>query len=391
MNVDRLREVVDEHFDSDVKAGRNLYFKTYYSTRPVTAVDFGEFLSDDISPNEIDLVTSEGDNPEVLIRTGEGNVVVIFGLPYDNWLVVYTSALEDNLRDKFGRLGDSVGWLTHGWVPSETVQNLYEAYSKEAGKVTIKRRWDPYYIYKNYSSIPAEMQEYYEENLTKFEEQETEFSLRTPRWMVDDVLDSQLSEEFIKRSEVAESRFNVPLSNPGEAGVTVDQSAQVTHRFGEPKATLNVVSDLLGKDMELHREFEDIIPKKEHTSTSGGMLRVDSYDPPKILRIKFPESQYDEESSIKLSNLLTVGQSDANFHGYISDRDGLDFRCRSHNTFDRSEFEIEFTQYQGDPTLYIRPVEATVEGVINLFQTLKSKFDTTVDRHTLEEMEYVEG
>ena len=391
MNIERLGEVVDEYFESDVKTGSNLYFKTYYSTRPVHSVDFREFLSEEVSPNEIDLETSNGKNPEVVIRTGEGHVVVIFGLPYDNWLVVYTSALEDNLRDKFGRLGDSVGWLTNGWVPSETVEHLYEEYSKEAGKVTIKRRWDPYYIYKHYSSIPPEMQEYYEENLPKFEEQETEFSLRTPRWMVDDVLDSQLSDEFIKRSEVAESRFNVPLSNPGEAGVTVDQSAQVTHRFGEPKATLKVVTDVLERDQQLHSEFEDVVPQKEFTSTSGGMLRVDSYEPPKILRLRFPQSEYDEESNIKLSNLLTVGQSDANFHGYISDRDELDFRCRSYNTFDRSEFEIKFTQYQGDPTLYVRPVEATVEGVINLYQTLKSKFDTTVERDTLEEMEYVEG
>lgn len=390
MNIERLEEVVDEYFQSDVDAGRNLYFKTYYSTRSVDSVDFQEFLREQTSDEDVDVDIISKTEGEVITQT-DGKTVVVFGLPYDNWLITYTSALRGSLRDSLGRLSDSVGWLSDAWVPSETVEHLYEEYSEQGDKVTIKRRWDPYYLYRNYSSVPSEMQEYYEENLPKFEEQETEFSLRTPRWMVDDILDSQLSEDFLKRSEVAESRFDVPLPNPGKAGVTVTQTGQVTHRFGEPKATLRVVTDVLGKDQELHREFEDIVPEKEHTSTSGGMLRVDSYEPPKILRIRFPESEYDEESSIKLSNLLTVGQSDANFHGYVSGREELDFRCRSYNTFDRSEFEIEFTQYQGDPTLYVRPVDATIEGVINLYQTLKSKFDTTVKRDTLEETEYVEA
>jgi hypothetical protein len=119
------------------------------------------------------------------------------------------------------------------------------------------------------------------------------------------------------------------------------------------------------------------------------MVMLDSYVPPKILRLRFSESAYNEESSIKLSNLLTVGQSDANFHGFVSGRNGLEFRCHTYNTFDRSEFEIFFTDHKGDPTLYIRPTETTVDGVINLYQALKSKFDTTIERDTLDETEYL--
>jgi len=389
MNIERLEETVKQYFRSDIDNDRYLYFKTYYSTRSVDSVDFNDFFIEQISDEEINIDIVSRSGGEVIIQT-EKSTVLVFGLSYDNWLIVYSSALPDSLRKSLGRLGDSFGWLTDSWVPSETVESLYEGYSEQRDKVRIKRQWDPYYLYRNFSSIPSEMQEYYEENLTKFEEQETEFSLRTPRWMVEEVLKSQLSEDFLQRSQVTESRFDIHLSNPGEAAVTVDKSGQITHRSGEPDATIKVVNDVLGKDEELHSEFAEVVPEKEYSTTSGGMKLIDSYEPPKILRLRFPESDYNEESTIKLSNLLTVGQSDANFHGFVSSRDGLEFRCHSYNTFDQSEFEILFTEYRGDPTLYVRPIETTVNGVINLYQTLKSKFDTTIERDTLDEMEFVE-
>lgn len=388
MNIERLGEVVDEYFQSDVDDDRNLYFKTYYSTRPVESVDFLDFLSRQVEGG-IDLRIISESKDEVIVQADE-KTIAVFGLSYDNWLIVYTSALHDGLRKDLGRLGDSVGWLTDAWVPSETVESLYRDYSEDRDKVTIKRRWDPYYLYRNFSTIPPDMQGYYEDHQTKFEEQETEFRLRTPRWMVDDVLKSQLSKEFLKRSEVAESRFDVHLSNPGEAAVTVDKSGQITHRSGEPNATIKVVNDVLGEDEELHAEFAALVPEKEYYTTDGGMVMLDSYEPPKILRLRFPESKYDEESSIKLLNLLTVGQQDANLHGFVSSRDGLDFRCHTYNTFDRSEYEILFTEFRGDPALFVRPIETTVDGVINFYQAIKSKFDTTIERETLHETEFTE-
>lgn len=388
MKIERLGEVVDEYFQSDVDDDRNLYFKTYYSTRPVESVDFLDFLSEQVEGG-IDLRIVSESRDEVIVQADE-KTIAVFGLSYDNWLIVYTSALHGGLRKDLGRLGDSVGWLTDAWVPSETVESLYRDYSEDRDKVTIKRRWDPYYLYRNFSTIPPDMQGYYEDHQTKFEEQETEFRLRTPRWMVDDVLTSQLSKEFLKRSEVAESRFDVHLSNPGEAAVTVDKSGQITHRSGEPNATIKVVNDVLGEDEELHAEFATLVPEKEYYTTDGGMVMLNSYEPPKILRLRFPESKYDEESSIKLLNLLTVGQKDANLHGFVSGRNGLDFRCHTYNTFDRSEYEILFTEYRGDPALFVRPVETTVDGIINFYQAIKSKFDTTIERETLHETEFTE-
>jgi hypothetical protein len=381
MNSERLEETVNQNFKNEVASGRNLYFKSYYSDKSISSIDFREFFDQHFPNSEISVVEeSEG---RVIIQASEKRVV-IFALPYDNWLLVYSSGLPGEIRKDLGRLDDRIGWLTDAWVPSKEVQSLYESYSEQRDKVTIKRRWDPYFLYRNFSSIPPEMQEFYEENLTEFEEQETEFSLRTPRWMVDDVLDSQLKDDFIQKSEIAESRFDVHLSNPGEAGVTVTQSGQVTHRSGEPKATIKVVDDVLGKDRELHSEFEEVVAERDYSTTDGGMVMVESFEPSKILRLIFPESNYDEESSIKLSNLLTVGQSDANFHGYVIDREKLDFRCHTYNIFDRSEYEIQFTEHNSDPVLYIRPIEASVDGIIYLHQRLKSKFDTRIQREILD-------
>lgn len=387
MNTNRLEGAVKQYFHSDVEDDRNLYFKVYYSNKAVASVDFQDFFVDWVTDEDIEVVENRED--KVVIQA-DGKKIVIFGLPYDNWLLVYTSALPEPIRKDLGRLNDRVGWLTDAWVPGETVESLYEGYSEKRDKVRIKRRWDPYYLYRHFSSIPPDMQEYYEENLTKFEEQETEFSLKTPRWMVADVLDSQMTDDFLQRSEVAESRFDVHLSNPGESGVTVNQSGQITHRSGKPDSTIKIVNEVLGKDEELHSEFKNVVPERGYASTDGGLVLVDSYEPPKILRLRFPRSKYNEESSIKLSNLLTVGQSDANFHGFVSGRDGLEFRCHTYNVFDRSEYEILFTDYAGDPALYIRPIEATVDGVIYLYQRLRSKFDTTIVRETLEEGEFPE-
>jgi hypothetical protein len=384
MEQERLEQIVSEHFDEEVDDNRNIYFQTYYSHKPIDNIDFVEFFSDQLEVEDVTHVESNGDT--VVVEIG-GHRLVVLSLPYDNWLVLYSSALSDSNRYSLRRLSNNIGWLMDAWVPGETVEDLYQKYADEQDKVRIKRRWDPYYLYQNYSKVPAELQEYFEEHLDQFEEQETEFSLKTPRRMVDDVLDTRLTEDFIERSEVAESRFDVHLSNPGDAAVTVGQGGSVIHRSGEPHATAKVVNEIQQENERLHQEFREIIPTREYEETSGGMVGLSHYEPPKVLKLTFPQQPYNEEASIKLSNLLTVGQSDAELHGYVSSRDELEFRCRTYITFDQSEYEISFRANRHHPTLYIRPVDATVDGVIYLYHTLKRKFDTQIDHEILEEEE----
>lgn len=384
MERERLEQIVTEHFDEEVDDNRYIYFQTYYSHKPIQSVDFNQFFLDHLEVEEISITESDEDN--VVVRV-DGRKIVVLSLPYENWLLLYSSAIPDGIRYSLSRLSNDTGWLMDAWVPGDTVEELYQKYAAEEDKVRIKRRWDPYYLYQNYSKVPPEMQEYFEEHLDQFEEQETEFSLKTPRRMVDDVLDTRLTEDFIERSEVAESRFDVHLSNPGDAAVTVDQSGSVVHRSGEPHATAKVVDEIQQANERLHQEFNAIVPIREYEETSGGMVGLSHYEPPKILKLTFPQQPYNEEASIKLSNLLTVGQSDAELHGYVSSRDELEFTCRTYITFDQSEYEISFTADRHQPTLYIRPINATVDGIIYLYHTLKRKFDTQIDREVLEEEE----
>lgn len=382
MDRERLESIVSQHFGDDVDDNRNIYFHTYYSHKSICSVDFVQFFSDKLG---VDDITTLEENEDTVVVEKTNHRIVVLALSYDNWLLLYSSALSDGVRYSLNRLSNDTGWLMDAWIPGDTVEDLYQKYSDEHDKVRIKRRWDPYYLYQNYSKIPSEMQEYFEDHLDRFEEQETEFSLKTPRRMVDDVLDTRLSEDFIEQSEVAESRFNVHLSNPGDAAVTVDQSGSVVHRSGEPHATAKIVDEIQQKNESLHEEFTDVVPIREYEETSKGMVGLSHYEPPKILKLTFPRQPYNEEASIKLSNLLTVGQSDAELHGYVSSRDGLEFRCRTYITFDQSEYEISFRPYRHQPTLYIRPVDATVNGVIYLYRTLKRKFDTQIEHQILEE------
>jgi hypothetical protein len=385
MTLEHVEQTVDDHFGDEIDEGRNIYFQIYYSNKSVDSVDFIEILSRELRTEEVDIL--ESNDGQVVIQI-ENQPVVVLELSYGNWLFIFTSVLSNAKRRNLRQLSNRIGWLMEAWVPSDTVEDLYKKYADEREKVRIKRRWDPYYLYQNYSNVPSEMQQYYEENLDDFEEQKTEFSLKTPRRMVDEVIDRRLKDDFIQRSEVAESRFNVHLSNPGDAAVTVDQNGSVIHRSGTPNATIKVLTHVQEENERLHSEFSEVVPEREYQKTEAGMVSLESYQPPKILRLTFADKAYNEEASIKLSNLLTVGQNDADFHGFISSRDGLEFRCRTYVVFDQSEYEILFTEFQHHPTLYIRPVEATVDGIIYLYHKVREKFDTRVERDIIEEEEF---
>lgn len=384
MNIEKIKELISEYFVSQIAEDARLYFKYYFCSKNAEEVDIINFLEGVFGESTQIHSLQVRDNFQVL-EIDESPVIHSID-DRENWFFIYTSDLSpSNKRYRLADLDTQTEWVLDGWIPSQDVDNLYQEYAPENERVRIQKNWDPYWIYEKDSNLRPEMQEYIENNLEKFVERDIEFNISTPKWMVDKILESELSEELQKKSETDQSRFEFELPNPGTAKVTVEKDWMVIHRGGEYNATYKLVGEVEDRTSNIYDIFEEIIPDRSYKKYDSGIVDTESYSPPKTLKLTFPDRSYGEEASIKLSNLLTVGQSDAKIHGVILEWGaGLEFSTITSLSFDNSEYEIYFTEDKRHPTLYIHPVNGSVTGLMYLYRKLSEKFDPQMEHSIVE-------
>lgn len=386
-----IGDVVRAYFNESIEEGRYIYFQQVRSAKELTIQNVEDVL-EKVGFTEY---SEPGEIEEGAMTRIDSQPILFLELPEERWLVVYSSE-KRALRRRLEKISDKVGWILDVWIPSETVDRLYQEFSPEKESVNIERKWDPYYIYQRASDVPDNLQDYYAENIDKFVEQEIEFNLKTPKWMVNDALEEGVQEDLLEKSEIAKSRFTYEadeslvgdggtvIETP-QSGVTVRNSGEVVHRSGEPEATLDLLNQIEQDSGSVYQQFNEVVPHREYNKNDAGIYRITSFSPGKALKIVFEEKSYDEEASITLSNLLTVGQDDVEIHGVIkkrgSQRDDLWFLTESYTPFDEGKYKILYTSPQnGDNTdraaVYIEPVTCTTSGLIYVYQKLKEKFDT---------------
>jgi len=389
MLKEKIRPLIERYLSKDVDLGKHIYFKHYYSSIPLEEADLVDILIKELNINSPIKEISKRDYSRIITVNGEN--IIFYAISNEDWLVIFSNALPHQICKNLKELSKKVGWLLDAWIQGETLEQVYKEYSSEDDKVNIKRKWNPYWIYKNYSRIPTEMQKFFEEHMDQFVEQESEFSLKTPKRMVDKFFKSGFKKELLELAEISQSKFEIHLSNPGDAKVTLEKDGMVVHRAGDLNATLTVLDKAENGIYPLYKELEQIIPQKDYKYYESGIIDINSYLPSKILKIKFTDKQFDEGASIKLSNLLTVGQSDTEIHGIIYKQKGLEFVAYSYLVYDNSEFEILFTEESNNPVLYIRPINTTITGLLYLYRKLKEKFDPRIERQIIDGQDVIGG
>ena len=388
-------ESIEAYFtDSDGEIDSYLYFEQYNSSKDITKERVRSVFEQHLG-EELSEPLGEVQPGGVLVHVNDSPIIV-WSIAQDRWLVVYDSSIDRPLRDKISSLDGRVGWLLDVWVPSEIVDRLYKEFSPEDESVTIERTWDPYYIYQSDSDIPENLRNYYSDNLNEFVEQEIEFNLKTPQFMVDKALDEGVEEDLIEKSEISKSRFTYSPEDDGirqdgsvqspageSSKVTVRNGGQVVHRSGSLTATQDLMTEI-DSGTHLYDEFEEVIPDIEHEKYESGIVDTIYRDEGGVLKVTFEEKEFDEEASIKLSNLLTIGQNDVDLHGVIKRRGDLWFYASTHMAYDEGEYEILFSKdvtSEGDvqsdkATVYIKPVNSTTSGLVYLYRKLNEKFDS---------------
>jgi hypothetical protein len=386
MAPEQINNLIETYYSEETRKNGYIYIYNYFSSKSLSEANVSKILQEVL---DADIKTiNEEDKTEVLEILEEN--VVIHEIDEERWILIYDSSLPSGIRKKLSTLSQRIGWLLEGWARGEVIDDLYREYAPDDEKVRIKKEWDPYWVYDKGSEIPTELQAYFDENSDKFEEREVEFSIKTPKKMLGEVLNSSIEEELREKSETSQSKFEFVLPNPGVANLTLTRHGGVTHRSGNTKATVKAFGRIDEDIRSLRQEFEPIIPEKDYKSFESGIKRVSSYSPSKVLKLRFEERRFDEESSITLSNLLTVGQNDVELYGTILWREDKEFVAETRISYDGSEYEIYFTSEDSRPVLYIEPVSGTVSGLIYLFKKLKEKFDPRIERDILKSSE-IEG
>ena len=397
MITSEIKQTVRNNFREEIDDGnRNVYFSQFHSSKNFSEENIEAIFKKHLEKEDIE-INSDTNTDRFSVITNS-SVIFIWAVSEDRWLFAYSTELNRRLRDDLDDLSSKIGWLLDVWIPGDVVNELFHEFSPGHESVNIERRWDPYWIYERGAEIPQELLSYYNQNYEDFVEQEIEFSLKTPKALVDETLAKGVKEDLLEKSEISESKFTYSPEGPAilndggtmvspdgpSSRVTVRQRGVVVHSTGEAEATFDLLEEVDTRT-EYHEKFKSAIPSREYSKREDGSLQLQSYSPGKILKFTFSEKGYNQEASLKLSNILTVGHSDVDLHGTVEKRMELDFFAKTYTSYDDGEFEIFFTEEEFRPVLYIKPVAGKVSGLVYIYQKLREKFDPRIMVESSEE------
>jgi hypothetical protein len=243
----------------------------------------------------------------------------------------------------------------------------FENYSSDYDIIKLYTSYDPYYLLKR-SKIQPEFQNWYQDRWYK--PRAIEVNIKTSKIDAHDVLSSLLQKKI---TETIKLSFNAKFSNPGEASITVDRDARVTHERGELQATEKIVSDVVQKTQEKLTEYSQYSTFREYTKLPDGSFDLSDYSPtqPFYYSFEFPENI--NEFSVKLENLLTISKKSLQIYGTRLQRMGRDFSCLTYIPVDRSELRLTFCEDDGIPQLIVDPLHTTPIGILTFTRILSEK------------------
>jgi hypothetical protein len=280
--------------------------------------------------------------------------------------LIYFKISNESIKEKLESIISKIKYITFGWMAPDDL-GKFENYSSDYDIIKLYTSYDPYYLLKR-SKIQPEFQNWYQDRWYK--PRAIEVNIKTSKIDAHDVLSSLLQKKI---TETIKLSFNAKFSNPGEASITVDRDARVTHERGELQATEKIVSDVVQKTQEKLTEYSQYSTFREYTKLPDGSFDLSDYSPtqPFYYSFEFPENI--NEFSVKLENLLTISKKSLQIYGTRLQRMGRDFSCLTYIPVDRSELRLTFCEDDGIPQLIVDPLHTTPIGILTFTRILSEK------------------
>jgi len=383
------REIKDLFEEALEESRRRIYFDKYHAGRSLKDISLVEEFEGELEEDSIERSVSDLQNGEVLEVNNEP--VLFLSHREEAWIVVYSSRLQGSVRKKLEDLASIKGWLIKAWIPGNTLDDIYKEYSPDSESISLKRSWDPYYLYKRDSKIPEEYKKYYSENPREFSQQNVNIEITTPKWRLEETMEQAMTPFLEDKSETEKSEFTMEaspstgISSDGgtaaktQSSVRVKESGEVTHQSGDIGATFTLVDETAQRSQWIYDQFENVCADYDYSENEDGSLTLESYSRPTALVFKIPDA-FSRDISIKLSNFLAVGQNDVDLYGVVADRDEKEFSAKTNIPFNKDEYDIYVTGIDEDEktAVYVRPVEGSVSGLVYFYHKLQQKFDPNI-------------
>ena len=389
------REIQELFGEALEEKRRRIYFDKYHSGQDLQSISLVEEFEEKLEEESIE--QGETNLPDGDIIEVNDEPVLILSHRDEAWIVVYSSRLEEKVRNKLGDLASIKGWLIEAWIPGDILDDIYKEYSPDSESISLKRTWDPYYLYKRESKIPDEYQKYYSENQREFSQQNVNIEITTPKWRLEETVEHSMTPFLQDKSETERSEFTMEASpstgvssdggtaTKAQSSVRVKESGEVTHQSGDIGATFTLVDETAERTQKVYEKFENVCATYEYSENKDGSLTLESYNCPTGLLFKIPDA-FTRDISIKLSNFLVVGQKDVNLYGVVVNREKKEFSAKTNIPFNKDEYDIYVTGVDDDEktAVYVRPIEGSVSGLVYFYHKLLQKFDPNTDLETVE-------
>jgi len=298
---------------------------------------------------------------------------------FDSFYMAVLAGLPRNESENIRRMLLHIPWIVPSWLRPEHLDMLYHrSLVGEFDRITVQKEFDPYFLRRRYSDVPARL----DGKKELFIEGKVEVRVRAPKITVDRWIGFS---ELIRKEigETVEAKTVIHLSNPGNSKVTVDEDTHIIHERGEPLATEKFVSDIFDVLKSDMGKYDIHIPEREYICREDGSLDLEEYNPAREVAFFFdgvPEKYSREELWIKLRNLLTYGDEKLPYspHGLLLETKNLEFRTHSFLPVDRSEFHIHFEGETDTPRLTVFPLHTSRIGLLTFHKILSKRIDWKV-------------
>lgn len=376
---------------------RRLYFHKYHTGRSLESISLVEEFEGELNEGSIEQSSTELDDADLILV--DGKPVLVIAHRESSWFIVFSSQIEDPARRQLSNLSRIKGWLIEAWIPGSTLDDIYNEYSPDGESISLKRSWDPYYLYRRESKVPQEYKKYFSEHPREFSQQNVEVEITTPKWRLEETMNNALTDFLEEKSETERSDFTMEappetglssdggISSKTRSSVSVKETGRVTHQSGDIGATFKLVDETAERSQWVYELFEGLSATYSHDRNEDGSLSLVNYTRPRSVLFAIPEA-FTREISIKLSNFLTVGQKDVDLYGVVANRNGKEFTTETHIPFNNDEYDITVTgmRDEEETAIYVRPTEGSTAGLVYFYHKLLQKFDPNIEVDEVDEV-----
>lgn len=297
---------------------------------------------------------------------------------YNSFYLAVFAGLSRNKSKDIQKTLLRIPWIVSSWLKPEHLNMLYheEYFVREFDEITVQKEYDPYFLRRRYSDVPARLDK--KEEL--FFEGKVEVRVKAPKAIIDRHFSELLRKQIV---ETVKTKIVIHLSNPGISKVAVDENTHIIHERGEPLATERFISKTFDTLKDDIKKYDDYIPERKYNCREDGSFDLEEYRPAKEALFIFegvPEKYSCEELWIKLRNLLTYGDEKLSYspHGLLLSSDTLEFVSHTFLPVDRSEFLIRFEGRENKPKLTVLPIHSSRVGLLTFHRILSKRIDWKV-------------